>query len=169
MAVPDAVLLFAVGRADARIHVEHDASRRTPRMSAIDPLARETGKRRKVLFRSKPLRLEATHLARRRRCTRGPPCHRRSNASPDHAIRGRLGHDHGALAELTSELRHLNESLWDTEDGVRDCERRGEFGPEFIGLVRSVYKTNDRRSAVKRELDRIGGSAIVTEKLYSRY
>ena len=85
------------------------------------------------------------------------------------AIRERLGHEHGALAELTSELRQLNESLWDIEDGIRDCERRGEFGPEFIGLARSVYKTNDRRSAVKRELDRISGSAIVLEKLYSRY
>jgi hypothetical protein len=29
LAIPDAVLLFAVGRAHARIHVEHDASRRT--------------------------------------------------------------------------------------------------------------------------------------------
>ena len=85
------------------------------------------------------------------------------------AIREQLGDEHGALAELTSELRHLNESLWDIEDGVRDCERRGEFGLEFIGLARSVYKTNDRRSAVKRELDRIGGSAIGLEKLYSRY
>jgi hypothetical protein len=85
------------------------------------------------------------------------------------AIREQRGHEHAALAELTSELRHLNESLWDIEDGVRDCERRGEFGLEFIGLARSVYKTNDRRSAVKRELDRIGGSAIGLEKLYSRY
>ena len=33
MAVPDAHLLFAVGRADARIHVEHDASGRTAGMN----------------------------------------------------------------------------------------------------------------------------------------
>src|SRR2546430_10815641 len=82
MAVPDTVLLFAVGRAHARIHVEHDASRRTARMNAIDPLARETGRRRKVLFRSKPLRLEATHLTRRSRCAGSglatdDPAHRR--------------------------------------------------------------------------------------------
>jgi hypothetical protein len=85
------------------------------------------------------------------------------------AIRERLGHEQGALPELASGLRHLNDNLWDIEDGVRECERRGEFGSEFIGLARSVYKTNDRRWAVKRELDRIGGSAIVLEKLYSRY
>ena len=49
MAVPDAVLLFAVGRAHARIHVEHDASRRTARMNAIDPLAGKPGESRQVL------------------------------------------------------------------------------------------------------------------------
>src|SRR2546430_4866965 len=50
MAVPDAVLLFAMGRADARIHVEHDAARRTTSMNAIDPSAGKIGKGEKVLF-----------------------------------------------------------------------------------------------------------------------
>src|SRR3979409_262834 len=39
VAVPDAVLLFAVSRTDARIHVEHDASRRTPGRNPGNPLA----------------------------------------------------------------------------------------------------------------------------------
>ena len=43
--VPDTVFLFAVSRADARIHVEHDASRRTPCMNAVNPLSRKIGKR----------------------------------------------------------------------------------------------------------------------------
>jgi hypothetical protein len=60
MAVPDAHLLFAVSRADARIHVEHDASRRPPCMNAVNPLSRKIGKRYEVLVRSEPLRLEAT-------------------------------------------------------------------------------------------------------------
>ena len=46
MAVPDAQLLFAVRRADARIHVEHDASGRTAAMNLVDPLAGKIGKRR---------------------------------------------------------------------------------------------------------------------------
>jgi hypothetical protein len=45
MAVPDAHLLFAVRRADARIHVEHDTSRRTPCMNAVDPFAGEISER----------------------------------------------------------------------------------------------------------------------------
>ncbi len=37
-------------------------------MNGIDPLAGKIGKRRKVLFRREPTRLEAAHLARRCRC-----------------------------------------------------------------------------------------------------
>src|ERR1700732_889001 len=50
MAVPDAVLLFAVRRVHARIHIEHDASRWTTAMNAVDPLAGKIGERRKVPF-----------------------------------------------------------------------------------------------------------------------
>jgi hypothetical protein len=39
MAVPDAHLLLAMRWADARIHVEHDASGRTAAMNLVDPLA----------------------------------------------------------------------------------------------------------------------------------
>ena len=87
MAVPDAHLLFAMGRADARIHVEHDASRRTAGMNSVDPLAGKIGERRKVLFAREPSRLEAPHLACRRRASRGrlaadDPAHRRIMAQP---------------------------------------------------------------------------------------
>src|SRR2546421_8867680 len=51
MAVPGAVLLFAVRRTHARIHVEHDAFPRTAAMDRIDPTAGGTSKSRKVLFR----------------------------------------------------------------------------------------------------------------------
>src|SRR5215469_3523859 len=65
--VPNAHLLFAMGRADARIYVKHDAPRRTASMHTIDPLARKIGEGSKVLRYRKPLCLEAAHLARRRR------------------------------------------------------------------------------------------------------
>jgi hypothetical protein len=44
VAVPDAHLLFTMGRAHARIHVEDDALRWTTTMNAINPLARKIGK-----------------------------------------------------------------------------------------------------------------------------
>ena len=68
--------------------------------------------------------------------------------------------------ELKAELRRINEALWEIEDQIRDCERNDDFGAKFIGLARSVYMTNDRRSAVKRQLSELAGSAIVEEKSY---
>ena len=68
--------------------------------------------------------------------------------------------------ELKAELRRINEALWEIEDQIRDCERNNDFGAKFIGLARRVYMTNDRRSAVKRQLSELAGSAIVEEKSY---
>ena len=65
MTVPNAHFLFAVCRADARIHIKHDASWRTASMNAVDPLVGQIGKSPKILFSRKPSRLETPHLARR--------------------------------------------------------------------------------------------------------
>jgi uncharacterized protein DUF6165 len=74
-----------------------------------------------------------------------------------------------ALAPLQAELRTINEALWQIEDDIRDCERRRDFGERFIALARSVYQTNDRRAAVKRQIDELMGSDIVEEKSYASY
>lgn len=73
------------------------------------------------------------------------------------------------LDGLTRQLRTVNQALWETEDDIRACERRGDFGAGFIELARSVYKTNDRRAALKREVNELLGSALVEEKSYVRY
>src|SRR5207344_2752835 len=69
VAVPNAHLLLALGRTDARIHVEHDSSRRTAAMNDVDPLTGEVGECREVVGRCEPLGLEAAHPARRGRRT----------------------------------------------------------------------------------------------------
>ncbi len=74
-----------------------------------------------------------------------------------------------ALAELKAELKAINEELWDVEDGIRDCERKGDHGSGFVGLARSVYHTNDRRAEVKRQINALAGSRIVEEKAYHWY
>ena len=43
---------------------------------------------------------------------------------------------------LKHELRRVNELLWEIEDLIRACERAGDFGPDFVALARSFYKTN---------------------------
>ena len=73
------------------------------------------------------------------------------------------------LDALTAELTAINAGLWDIEDGKRDCERRGDFGPAFVALARSVYIENDRRAAVKRRINDAAGSEIVEEKSYTPY
>src|SRR5262249_13823358 len=57
-----------------------------------------------------------------------------------------------------ADLQKINETLWETEDRIRECESKRQFGQEFIELARTVYKTNDRRSAVKRWLNELVGS-----------
>ncbi len=74
-----------------------------------------------------------------------------------------------ALAGMTDELRTTNEALWDIEDRIRACEARAEFGAEFVALAREVYRTNDRRAAIKRRINELLGSAIVEEKSYAPY
>jgi hypothetical protein len=73
------------------------------------------------------------------------------------------------ITALTAELQGVNAALWDIEDGKRDCERRGDFGPGFIELARAVYRENDRRAAIKRAINEVAGSDIVEEKSYAPY
>jgi hypothetical protein len=73
------------------------------------------------------------------------------------------------IDHLKAELKQVNEVLWEIEDRIRDCERAQDFGPDFIALARSVYKTNDQRAAIKRQINDLAGSTIVEEKSYSQY
>lgn len=73
------------------------------------------------------------------------------------------------IADLHTQLKEINEALWEIEDDIRDKERVGEFDERFIELARSVYFTNDRRSKIKQTLNRHLGSEIVEEKSYQDY
>ena len=73
------------------------------------------------------------------------------------------------LGIFESRLQAVNEVLWVIEDAIRDCERAKDFGPTFIELARSVYKQNDLRAAIKREINESLGSKLVEEKSYQPY
>ncbi len=68
--------------------------------------------------------------------------------------------------DLQEQLGLVNSELWAVEDAIRACDRRGDFGPGFIELARSVYRLNDRRAAIKRAINLASGSALVEEKSY---
>ena len=72
-------------------------------------------------------------------------------------------------AELVGRLKKLNQALWEIEDQIREHERAGTFDATFIELARLVYKTNDERGAVKRELNLALGSDLIEEKSYKPY
>lgn len=75
----------------------------------------------------------------------------------------------GDLAALKVSLRDVNLALWEIEDEIRVKEAQSDFGPAFVELARSVYKTNDRRAAIKRQINRLLGSKLVEEKSYADY
>jgi hypothetical protein len=82
------------------------------------------------------------------------------------AARDRVVMPSDELSGLTAELRHVNEELWQIEDDLRQHERSGDFGPQFIELARSVYRLNDRRASVKRQINQTLGSRLMEEKSY---
>ncbi|MFL5049539.1 MAG: DUF6165 family protein [Xanthobacteraceae bacterium] len=67
---------------------------------------------------------------------------------------------------LKTRLAEVNEALWEIEDLIRAKEMSNEFDDDFIELARSVYKRNDERAAIKREINSLLDSEIVEEKSY---
>jgi hypothetical protein len=70
------------------------------------------------------------------------------------------------LVALRTELRGVNEALWDIEEAIRASDRRGDFGTEFVALAQSFYRTNDHRAAIKRRINELLHSELVEEKEY---
>jgi hypothetical protein len=52
------------------------------------------------------------------------------------------------------------------EDTVRNIERDGNFGPDFILVARSIYLTNDRRARIKKMVNNRVGSSICDFKFH---
>ena len=71
--------------------------------------------------------------------------------------------------DLLNRLKEVNKRLWEIEDRIRIKESNNEFDKEFIHLARSVYKENDTRASIKKEINTNYNSEIVEEKLYNPY
>jgi hypothetical protein len=72
------------------------------------------------------------------------------------------------LYSLVDDLSEVNSKLWDIEDWIRDCEKEQRFDKEFVELARSVYKLNDERSEIKRQINLLTKSELIEEKSYSK-
>ncbi len=84
-------------------------------------------------------------------------------AAPPDLLSGR------EIGRLRERLKAVNAELWRIEDEIRVKERARAFDEEFIALARAVYVTNDRRAALKREINRVARSGLVEEKSYAGY
>lgn len=73
------------------------------------------------------------------------------------------------LRALIDELREANMRIWEIEDEIRDLERAGDFGDQFVAVARSVYRSNDRRAATKRKINELLNSVLIEEKSYAAY
>lgn len=76
---------------------------------------------------------------------------------------------HQIAPEVQEALFQVNSKLWDTEDALRQKEATKTFDQEFIELARSVYYTNDKRCAIKREINESLGSLVKEVKSYKPY
>jgi hypothetical protein len=68
------------------------------------------------------------------------------------------------LRRLSSELRQVNETLWDLEEVVRACDAASDFGERFVDGARSIIHANNRRAALKRAINRLLGARFQEEK-----
>jgi len=66
-------------------------------------------------------------------------------------------------------LYQVNCELWDVEDHIRDHEKKKDFGTGFIETARAVYFNNDKRTAIKREINIRTSSGLIEEKSYEKY
>ena len=67
------------------------------------------------------------------------------------------------------QLKEINETLWEIEDEIRIKEKKQQFDDVFIKLARQVYKTNDKRAEIKKEINIHTGSNLLEEKSYEDY
>jgi len=68
------------------------------------------------------------------------------------------------VVSLRSELKTVNEAIWDAEDRVRQVAATDGFGEAFAAVAKVTYQNNDRRAAIKRRLNVLSGSLIIEEK-----
>ena len=71
--------------------------------------------------------------------------------------------------DLINSLKEVNNNLWEIEDNIRIKERDQKFNKEFIQLARSVYKENDKRASIKKEINQKYNSDLVEEKSYRNF
>ena len=67
---------------------------------------------------------------------------------------------------LYSELKNVNQELWDIEDLIREKEEQHNFDADFIRFACLDAQLNDQRFVVKRKINDFFNSNIKEQKSY---
>jgi septal ring factor EnvC (AmiA/AmiB activator) len=73
------------------------------------------------------------------------------------------------LAKLEADLKKSNEEIWDMGDKIRELGDKQDFGKDFIDVAYGIHLANDKRAAIKKEINLMLGSSIVEEKSYKHW
>lgn len=73
------------------------------------------------------------------------------------------------IKEIKPKLLDVNMQLWLVEDDIRNKELKQEFDRDFIELARRVYKLNDERAKIKKQISKMLLSELIEEKSYENY
>ncbi len=67
------------------------------------------------------------------------------------------------------DLLEVNLIIWDIEEQIRNIEKDKKFDKDFINLARSIYVNNDKRSKLKKEINKKTNSLFIEEKELPNY
>tara|TARA_Y100001968_G_C19449572_1_gene767609 strand:- start:6015 stop:6386 length:372 start_codon:yes stop_codon:yes gene_type:complete len=67
---------------------------------------------------------------------------------------------------LKNKMRLINSEIWEIERVIREYEKINRFDESFIDIARSVYKKNDIRASIKRDINVSFDSEFIEEKSY---
>jgi hypothetical protein len=73
------------------------------------------------------------------------------------------------INDFIIKLKEINIRLWNVENEKRLAEKNKNFDKKFIKHARNVYKLNDERAKVKRQVNESFGSNIKEVKKYTEY
>jgi hypothetical protein len=73
------------------------------------------------------------------------------------------------INDFIIKLKEINIRLWNVENEKRLAEKNKNFDKKFIECARNVYKLNDERAKVKRQVNKSFGSNIKEVKKYTEY
>ena len=73
------------------------------------------------------------------------------------------------VLEHQQQLMKVNLAIWFHEEDIRHYEKIQHFTGDFIEVAKKIYKTNDERSRIKKEINVLCNSELIEEKSHGEY